>query len=132
MNATIWTGDDGGKQVLHGGSILLDKGILKYVGMSVPDKLLASLGQSANFVNAKRAWVTPAIVDIHNHAGVSSLPSLAGSDDGNSLQGIAQPWLRSIDGIDTHDLSYELSRAGGVGSGLVSCILTICDHQAAN
>lgn len=92
---------------------------MKYVGTSVPDGYLANLGSNTHFINAERAWVTPAIVDIHNHAGVSSVPSLAGSDDGNSLKGIAQPWLRSVDGIDTHDLSYELSRAGGVGSALV-------------
>lgn len=48
-----------------------------------------------------------------------SLPQLSGAGDGNSRKGITQPWLRSIDGINTHDAAYELSRCGGVTTALV-------------
>lgn len=120
VNATIWTGDNNGREVIHGGSVLLDRGIVIHVGKSIPETLLSSLPPNTQRVNAQEKWVTPAIVDLHNHAGVESLPGLLGSADGNSLLGIAQPWLRSIDGIDTHDKAYELTRAGGVGSALVS------------
>ena len=54
------------------------------------------------------------IVDMHSHIGVDSLPNLSGANDGNSLLGIAQPWLRSLDGLNTHDEAYTLSIAGGV------------------
>lgn len=58
-------------------------------------------------------------MDIHSHLGVDSSPELDGSDDGNSFKGITQPWLRSIDGLNTHDAAYELSRSGGVTTALV-------------
>lgn len=32
---------------------------------------------------------------------------LLGSDDTNSLKGVAQPWLRSLDGLNTHDESVR-------------------------
>jgi hypothetical protein len=51
---------------------------------------------------------------MHSHVGVGSAPDLSGSDDTNSLKGIVQPWLRSLDGLNTHDDSYRLSIAGGL------------------
>jgi hypothetical protein len=56
------------------------------------------------------------IVDMHSHLGVDSAPSLSGSADTNSVWGIAQPWLRSLDGLNTHDEAYSLSISGGVTS----------------
>ena len=53
---------------------------------------------------------------MHSHIGVDSLPELSGANDGNSLLGITQPWLRSLDGLNTHDESYTLSISGGVTS----------------
>ena len=59
------------------------------------------------------------LVDLHSHLGVYSVPKLSGSIDANSFKGIAQPWLRSIDGLNTHDDAYKLSIAGGLTTGLV-------------
>ena len=42
-----------------------------------------------------------------------------GAQDDNSLLGTAQPWLRALDGLNTHDDSYLLSIAGGVTTALV-------------
>lgn len=56
---------------------------------------------------------------MHSHMGDESSPSLAGSEDGNSMKGIAQPWLRSLDGLNTHDESYQLAVAGGVTTSLI-------------
>lgn len=39
---------------------------------------------------------------------------LQGASDGNSHKGPILPWLRSIDGLNTHDAAYELAIAGGV------------------
>ncbi|THU88924.1 hypothetical protein K435DRAFT_803139 [Dendrothele bispora CBS 962.96] len=41
---------------------------------------------------------------------------LEGAVDDNSLEGQAQPWLRSLDGLNTHDDAYRLSISGGVTS----------------
>jgi imidazolonepropionase-like amidohydrolase len=60
------------------------------------------------------AWVTPGIVDAHSHIGDGAAPALAGAEDTNSLKGTTQPWLRSLDGLNTHDDSYTTSIAGGV------------------
>jgi hypothetical protein len=58
-------------------------------------------------------------VDPHSHLGDASLPALDGAVDDNSLKGTIQPWLRSVDGLNTHDDSYALSIAGGVTTALV-------------
>lgn len=76
-------------------------------------------------------------MDLHTHLGVLSTPILAGMDsdlsfpirrhlitnlgaiDLNSNKGPIAPWLRSIDGLNTHDDSYELAMAGGVTSAQV-------------
>lgn len=59
------------------------------------------------------------IVDLHSHLGVDSSPELSGADDTNSLKGITQPWLRSVDGINTHDAAYQLSISGGVTTSVI-------------
>ena len=58
-------------------------------------------------------------MDPHSHLGDASSPALDGAVDDNSLKGTIQPWLRSVDGLNTHDDSYALSIAGGVTTALV-------------
>jgi len=53
-------------------------------------------------------------VDIHSHLGVDSVPELKGAYDTNSYKGLTLPWLRSLDGLNTHDDAYRLSVSGGV------------------
>lgn len=114
--AKIWTGTENGTEVIHG-DILLDKGLIKSVGNLYG--LHETYGSGLVVVDAKDAWVTPGIIDIHSHLGDSPSPSLDGAEDGNSLHGTIQPWLRSLDGLNTHDDSYPLSIAGGVTTALV-------------
>ena len=72
------------------------------------------------------------IVDLHSHLGDASSPELDGaSGDDNSLHGPILPWLRALDGLNTHDDSYALSIAGGVTTALVlpgsaNAIGTVC------
>ena len=35
------------------------------------------------------------------------------------MHGSIQPWLRSLDGLNTHDESYRLALAGGLTTALV-------------
>jgi len=112
-NGTLWTGSDSGKEHFQG-DILLDGGIIKWIGGNGLEQARKYSGQSITIVDAEGAWVTPGIVDMHSHIGVDSLPSLNGASDTNSLLGITQPWLRSLDGLNTHDESYTLSVSGGV------------------
>ncbi|KAJ7698627.1 carbohydrate esterase family 9 protein [Mycena rosella] len=110
-NASIWTGLDSGNEVVYG-DVLIDKGLVKKVG-SVN---LAMLNAYPDVVvlDAAGAWVSPGIVDLHSHLGVGSSPSLNGARDSNSHAGLALPWLRSLDGLNTHDDAYQLSISGGV------------------
>ncbi|KAF6761161.1 amidohydrolase [Ephemerocybe angulata] len=118
-NAKIWTGKRNGTEVIDG-DILIDKGIIESIGhLDVTSDLVASYSGRLDVVDAKGAWLTPGIVDIHSHLGVSSSPELSGSDDSNSLKGTIEPWLRSLDGLNTHDEAYPLSIAGGVTTALI-------------
>ncbi|KAF9014304.1 hypothetical protein BDQ17DRAFT_1386733 [Cyathus striatus] len=103
QNARIWTGANDGKEIFYG-NLLLDKG--------VP-------GGDLKIIDAGGKWVTPGIVDLHSHLGVSSAPHLRGAADGNSHAAPILPWLRSIDGLNTHDESYPLVVAGGVTTAQV-------------
>ena len=51
--------------------------------------------------------------------GVGPSPSLSGTSDGNSHYGPILPWLRSLDGLNTHDDAYRLSISGGITTALV-------------
>ncbi|CAE7231904.1 unnamed protein product [Rhizoctonia solani] len=117
QNATIWTGGDHGNEVLLG-DVLLDKGIIKAVGR-VPPALLDAIGNKLVVKNVQGAWVSPAINDMHSHLGVDSVPELRGSDDTNSRKAPTMPYLRSLDGFNTHDAAFALSRSGGVATSLI-------------
>lgn len=113
-NATIWTGEYNGTEVIRG-DILLDNGLIRAIG-DIPSEIVNSLGPSLHTHAAYGAWLSPALVDLHSHIGVGSSPHLSGASDTNSRKAPILPWLRSIDGLNTHDASYALARAGGVGT----------------
>lgn len=117
QRGTIWTGRNNGTEVIHG-DILLDKGIIKSVG-HLRRGTLEMYGSDLVVIDAKNAWITPGIIDIHSHLGDAPSPALDGAEDDNSLQGTVQPWLRSLDGLNTHDDSYPLSVAGGITTALI-------------
>ena len=56
---------------------------------------------------------------MHSHASIFSLPVLDGADDSNSQKSPILPFLRALDGMNTHDESFLHSIAGGVTTGLV-------------
>ena len=128
-NASIWTGRNSGNEVVAG-DLLIDMGLIKAIGF-VEDTTLAEY-KDLVVIDAEGAWITPgyvvpnlitisylikpftSIVDLHSHLGVDSSPHLQGSDDTNSFKGLVLPWLRSLDGLNTHDDAYQLSISGGV------------------
>jgi hypothetical protein len=57
-NATIWTGNQNGIEIVRG-DILLDKGIVKAIG-EIPPSALSQI-TSLTTVLANGAWVTPAL-----------------------------------------------------------------------
>ena len=116
-NAKIWTGGKNGTEVIQG-DILMENGIIKNIGY-LQSGSIESYGERLMVLDAKGAWITPGIVDIHSHIGIKPSPALSGTQDDNSRKGTMQPWLRSLDALNTHDDSYLLSIAGGVTTSLV-------------
>ncbi|KAF9646963.1 hypothetical protein BDM02DRAFT_2841164 [Thelephora ganbajun] len=124
-NARIWTGEKNGTEVVDG-FVWLEKGIVVAVGgLEEQEGVLKELRGSrkhdslVKFVDAGGKWVTPGLVDLHSHLGVMSAPVLIGAQSTNSRKGPIIPWLRSIDGFNTHDDSFELTTSGGVTSAQV-------------
>ncbi|KAF8812241.1 composite domain of metallo-dependent hydrolase [Phlegmacium glaucopus] len=115
-NCVIFTGRDNGTEIIHG-DILLDKGIIKGLG-KISGRIIDNT-PNLTIIDAKHAWVTPGLIDLHSHLGLLSAPITAGATDVNSPNGPILPWLRSVDGLNTHDEAYELAMAGGVTSAQV-------------
>ncbi|CAK5281395.1 unnamed protein product [Mycena citricolor] len=118
-NATLWTGRDEGREVVRGASVLLDRGLVVAVLAEIPDaaRLAETWGLPAGLldvVDVHGKWVTPGMVDAHSHLGVRSAPQLVGASDTNSVKAPILPWLRSVDGLNTHDDAYRLTMSGGV------------------
>lgn len=58
-NATIWTGEDNGKDIMYNTDVLLDRGMIVKIG----ENLDAGL-EGLETVDANGAWVTPGIFDM--------------------------------------------------------------------
>lgn len=56
---------------------------------------------------------------MHSHLGDAPSPGLDGAEDDNSLKGPIVPWMRSLDGLNTHDDAFRLSISGGVTTSLI-------------
>jgi hypothetical protein len=65
QNATIWTGDDSGNEQFKG-DIVLDGGIIEWVGEGGLDQVQKYYGQNIVAVDAGGAWVTPGSVSLSN------------------------------------------------------------------
>lgn len=121
-HARIWTGERNGTEIIRG-DVLLDGGLIKAAG-HVPSSALEVFKDDLVVIDVQNAWVTPGIVDIHSHIGDSATPELSGaSEDYNSNLGNIQPWLRSLDGLNTYDRSYELGISGGITTALVRYLI---------
>lgn len=118
VNGKLWTGADAGKEILEGQDLLMDGGIIKAIGKKDIDALRLKEADVDVF-DAKGSWITPGIVDMHSHAGIEPSPHLEGSASGNSFVANIQPFLRALDGVNTHDLSFERAVAGGVTTSLI-------------
>lgn len=58
VNATIWSGFDGGKETFSG-DVLLDKGLIKWIGRGLSSKTKSLYGQNLIEIDAEGAWLTP-------------------------------------------------------------------------
>ncbi|KAM6496057.1 carbohydrate esterase family 9 protein [Amanita muscaria] len=110
-NCRILTGEKNGSVIIHG-DLFLDKGIVRAIG-KVPWHLPDNT-PNVSIIDADGAWFTPGLIDLHSHVGVLPSPVMKGTDDYDSQNGPILPWLRTIDGFNTHDDAFQLAIAGGV------------------
>lgn len=76
-NATVWTGNKGGEEIIYGADVYLSGGVIKYIGHP-KNETMVGFKKDAEKVDLKGAWVTPGIVDMHSHMGVDASPGLRG------------------------------------------------------
>lgn len=119
--------------MIQGGDVLLRDGLIQQVSASGRIKV----DKDVQIIDAAGRWLTPGIVDLHSHMvrsstpshsrsckstdqstillqGVGAAPGLSSTSDSNSHKSPIQPYLRSIDGFSTVDLSFKNSILGGV------------------
>ena len=58
-------------------------------------------------------------MDLNSRVGLVSTPITAGALELDSPNGPILPWLRSVDGLNTHDAAYSYAIAGGVTAAQV-------------
>lgn len=64
-NATIWTGNKGGEEIIRG-DVLMDGGLVVRVG-KVEEKAISAVRGKVHEINLHGSWVTPGLVDGHSH-----------------------------------------------------------------
>lgn len=120
-NATLWTGNQHGHEVLTERDVLLSNGIIKRIAHTRENEFLGHDAKTDRIkvIDAAGRWVTPGLVDMHVHLSVGPVTSLSGDQDVNSIGKNTNPYLRTIDAMNQHDASFRKSLAGGITTGLV-------------
>ncbi|HHL43132.1 MAG TPA: amidohydrolase [Hellea balneolensis] len=91
------------------GSIFIENGKISNVGtfkIEVPD--------GTHVIDAKGAYVTPGIIDVHTHMGVYAVPSVKAHWDGNDATSPNTAQVRAEHGIWPQDPAFAEALAGGV------------------
>ncbi|KAG9323212.1 hypothetical protein KVV02_007944 [Mortierella alpina] len=95
------------------GDVLVDKGVIVRVGGEI------DAPKDAVVVDLKGHILTPGIVDMHSHLGVSSWPALDATEDTNEMTQPMTPFIRSLDGFNPSDPGREWVLSGGVTTSLI-------------
>jgi imidazolonepropionase-like amidohydrolase len=110
-NATVLTAAG---QRFDKGTIVVDKGTLRYVGDGE-----APVPASAIEIDGTGKFVTPGIIDAHSHIGVYSAPSARAHQDGNEITGPTTPQARAEYGYWPQDPQIARALAGGITTALI-------------
>ncbi|ORZ24660.1 hypothetical protein BCR42DRAFT_316577 [Absidia repens] len=110
-NANVW---DGQGKVLDNVDILLADGVIRHIGNDIK-----SLPKDIKTIDVKGHVVSPGLVDMHSHLGVSSWPGLKATDDTNEMTTPLTPFVKSIDAFNPSDSAIRIVASGGVTSALV-------------
>lgn len=99
---------DGKGQQLDGRSVLIKDGKIESIisGQSIPD--------GYEIIDASGKTVTPGLIDVHTHLGVSEEGVGKEGHDFNETSDAATPQIRAIDGINPMEAGFEDARRAGV------------------
>jgi len=105
INATILCPVQG---IIEDGSVVIDKGKLTTVGVSV------SIPRKAELIDAKGKYVTPGFIDAHTHHGLFDGSIGWAGEDGNERSSACTPEVRGLDGLNPYDDAMKDILEGGV------------------
>jgi imidazolonepropionase-like amidohydrolase len=105
-NATILTGTG---ERLENASLLIADGKIVFVGQG-------EAPAGVNTIDAGGRWVTPGLIDVHSHLGVSASPGVKAHSDGNEMTNPTTPNVWAEHSIWPQDPGFSRALAGGVTS----------------
>ncbi|CAG8729952.1 16906_t:CDS:2, partial [Dentiscutata heterogama] len=70
-------------------------------------------------IDVKEKYITPGLVDMHSHVGLSSWPYLSATMETNEITDPIRSYVRAQDAINPSDLAIRIIASGGVTTSLV-------------
>lgn len=105
QNACVW---DGTGKIFENCSLLVDD--KKFIGMGQDLELPAG----CKTIDAGGKIVTPGLIDVHTHLGITEEGIGKDGKDHNETSSPVTPQLRAIDGINPLDRGFEDARQAGI------------------
>ncbi|CAG8638709.1 5039_t:CDS:10, partial [Dentiscutata erythropus] len=93
------------------GDIILKNGLIHDIGPNLID-------EDAIVIDVKEKYITPGLVDMHSHVGLSSWPYLSATMETNEITDPIRSYIRAQDAINPGDLAIRIIASGGVTTSL--------------
>ena len=106
FNAHILDGVGG---ELENASLLISDGKIEYIG-----DFKVGTWDGVPAIDAKGAWVTPGVIDVHSHLGVYASPRARAHSDGNEVTSPITSEVRAEHGVWPQDPGFDEALAAGV------------------
>ena len=103
--ATIY---DGKGNVLDNQTILVKDGKFETIGQDT------EIPEGYQTVDARGKIITPGLIDVHTHLGVSEEGIGQDGNDVNEVSSPVTPQIRALDGINPREKGFEIARQAGV------------------
>lgn len=117
-NATVIQGDG---HITHGLSLVIQDGIITYVGGgdASTEALSSSCPEASTVVDLHGRYFSPGLIDLHSHVGLRQQPQLWANEDVTESSVPVSPWARAVDGFKPGDEGIRIVASGGTTTSLV-------------
>ncbi|MGE7216733.1 amidohydrolase [Priestia koreensis] len=105
QHATILTGLG---ETIHNATILVKEGKIEGFGPNL------SVPSDYTVIDGTGTFVTPGLIDVHTHVGISEHGVGREGQDGNEVSSPTTPYVRAIDGINPNDRAFTFARESGI------------------